>query len=548
LTKWIVCSAWPYLDGKPHLGTFMHLLSADVYSRYLRLLHHEVVAVSGSDEHGTPIEVEALKAKVSPKQLADKYHAEMLSILERFGVELDNYTRTESPVHVEFVRDFYTKLYENGYVYSRKVSQLFCTEDGRFLPDRFVEGRCPHCGFESARGDQCENCGRLLEPVDLIEPKCIICGRRPVMKESEHWFFDLPSLTEDLTKYIDGNQSLPENARNFSNTWLKEGLKPRGLTRDSRWGIPAPFPGAEGKIIYVWMEAVLGYVSAVKEWAQVSGKAELFEAFWKGQDTRSVFFIGKDNIPFHTIIFPGLLIASGQGYVLPSHVSSTEFILFEGKKFSKSKRIGVWMEEAQKVGDPEHWRFALMYFRPELRDSNFSWAEFERAINSELNDVLGNFIHRVLTFIKKFFGLSVPTPGELDAESISVLRACRESWRSYVEKMDHFQIKDAVRVMLDLARRGNEYISLRQPWGQVKDRQSEAASTVYVGAQLVYTLNLMLYPFCPKSSLKLWEMLGLPGDPVSHGVGEAGETPLAAGHGILPPTPIFTKVSLKGLD
>ncbi|MEM3637711.1 MAG: methionine--tRNA ligase [Conexivisphaerales archaeon] len=545
MTRWIVCSAWPYLDGSPHLGTFMHLLSADVYARYLRLKHEDVVSVSGSDEHGTPMEVEAIRTKTTPRELANRYHAEMLEILKTFMVELDNYTRTESPVHVKFVQDFYLRLYQRGYIYSQKVVQLYCNNDERFLPDRFVEGICPYCKYESARGDQCDNCGRLLDPLELEKPRCVICGQTPQPKETEHWFFDLSKLSAELNKYIDQNKELPENARNFSKNWLKEGLRPRALTRDSKWGIPAPFPGAEGKTIYVWMEAVLGYVSAVKEWAERKGNPELFSEFWLGKDTKSVYFIGKDNIPFHTIIFPALLIASGEGYVLPTQVSSTEFILFEGKKFSKSRHIGVWMNEAMRIAKPEYWRFALMYFRPELRDSNFSWTEFDRAVNSELNDVLGNFEHRVLTFIKKFFDMSIPEAKELDEDSKQMMEELSRLWNEYVNKMDSFQIKEAVRTMLDLARKGNEYMSRREPWEQIKHDNSLAAMTLYTCAQLVYTLTIMLYPFCPLSSTKLWEMLGLEGDPVSHGIEGAGREYLKPGHRIMPPSTIFSKVVLQ---
>jgi methionyl-tRNA synthetase len=544
MAKWIVCAAWPYLDGKPHLGTFMHLLSADVYSRYLRLMGNEVVSVSGSDIHGTPIEVEALRSNTSPRELAEKYHRQMVTLLNAFLVQLDNYTTTESPVHIKFVRDFYTKLYENGFVYSKKVRQLYCERDAMFLPDRFVEGICPYCGKEGARGDQCDSCGRLLDPLDLRSPRCVICGLGPIVRESEHWFFDLPQLSVELEEYIRSNKEFPENARNFSLTWLKEGLKPRTLTRDNRWGIPSPFPGSEGKTIYVWMEAVLGYLSAVKEFGEKKGDEGIFERFWKDANTRSVYFIGKDNIPFHTIIFPALLMASKQNYVLPMQVSSTEFILLEGKKFSKSKGIGVWLEDALRVCDPEYWRFVLMYFRPESRDSNFSWPEFERCVNSEMNDVLGNFIHRVLTFVKRFFNTSVPDPGKLDEDSESLLALLEDAWASYVTHMDSFALKDAVRDILDIARSGNEYVSNREPWEKAKTDVQSAAQTVYVGVQLVYTICLMMYPFLPRSSIRLWQSLGLNNDLLTVGTGGAGKASIAPGHRILPPSPLFSKVKV----
>jgi len=354
--KWIVNAAWPYVNSVPHLGTFIHLLSADVYARYLRLKGEDVIAVTGSDEHGTPIEVEAIKKGISPRQLTDEIHKQICELLEAYNIRFDNYTRTESPVHVLFTQELYRKVYENGYVYTQDVSLPYCEKDQRFLPDRFVEGTCPHCGNEEARGDQCDSCGRVLDPLELINPKCVFCRTTPTVKTSKHWFFDLPKFRDKLLTAVQNNKQLPENARNFSLRWLEEGLKPRALTRDNKWGIPAPFPGAEGKTIYVWLEAVLGYVSASIEWAQKSGKPEAWKDFWFDKQTRNVHFVGKDNIPFHVIIFPALLLATHENYVLPWQVSSTEFILFEGQKYSKSKRIGVWIDEALKVAPAEYWR------------------------------------------------------------------------------------------------------------------------------------------------------------------------------------------------
>ncbi len=545
MTKWIVGSAWPYINGTPHLGTFIHLLSADVYSRYLRLKGDEVVSVSGSDEHGTPIEVEATKLGISPKALTDRNHAEILSLLKQYMVELDNYTRTESPTHVQFCRDFYTRLYLNGYVSSEEVPLPYCPRDERFLPDRFVEGVCPFCGFDGARGDQCDNCGRLLEPVELKSPRCAICGTAPVIRESKHWIFELPKLTDRLKSYIASSPQFPENARNFSNGWLQEGLKPRPLTRDNKWGIPAPFPGAEGKTIYVWMEAVLGYVSATKEWAERKGDPEAFDRFWKDKATRTVIFMGKDNIPFHTIIFPALLMASDQGYVLPWQVSSTEFILFEGQRFSKSRNVGIWMDEAAKIADPEYWRFVLMAIRPQAKDANFGWSELDRIVNSDLNDVIGNYVHRTLTFVKSNFGSVVPEAGPLGDEEKALLGSLGESASNYVRLMDDFDIKEALKQVVELARRGNEYISVREPWAQIKKDREAAAATMFVACQLVYSISLMLYPFMPKSAPRLCGMLGLTPDPVKVGLGKLGTTALEPGHKLGQPVPLFAKIKVR---
>jgi methionyl-tRNA synthetase len=295
--------------------------------------------VSGSDEHGTPIEVDAIKLGIPPRQLTNKYHRLIVQLLKTFQIQFDNYTRTESRIHKQFVRDFYLKVQKNGYVYSQKITQLYCLKDKRFLPDRFVEGECPYCHNPNARGDQCDNCGRVLDPKDLINPRCTLDHETPVQRESKHWFFDLPKLSDPLRKYIEANPNFPENARNFSLGWIRDGLKPRSLTRDNAWGIPAPFKGAKGKTIYVWMEAVLGYISATKEWAEKKKHPSLWKKYWFDPQSRNIHFIGKDNIPFHVVIFPGLLLATRENYDLPWEVSSSEYIQLEGQKFSRRARI-----------------------------------------------------------------------------------------------------------------------------------------------------------------------------------------------------------------
>ncbi len=469
----------------------------------------------------------------------------IVSLLKQYMVELNNYTRTESPTHIAFSREFYSRLYRNGYVSSESVPLPYCPRDDRFLPDRFVEGVCPFCGFDGARGDQCDNCGHLLEPVELKSPRCVICGTSPIIKDSEHWIFELPRLTDRLKSYIASSPQFPENARNFSNRWLEEGLKPRPLTRDNKWGIPAPFPGSEGKTIYVWMEAVLGYVSATKEWAERKGDTAAFARFWKDPATKTVIFMGKDNIPFHTIIFPALLMAADDGYVLPWQVSSTEFILFEGQKFSKSKNVGIWMDEAAKIADPEYWRFVLMSIRPQAKDANFGWSELERIVNSDLNDVIGNYVHRTLTFIKSNFGSVIPEPGPLGDEEKALLAYAEESASRFLRLMDDFDIKESVKQVVELARKGNEYISVREPWAQVKRDRVAAATTLFVASQLVYSISLMLYPFMPKSSAALCGILGLPPDPVRIGLEKLGKVALDPGHRLGQPVPLFSKIKVQ---
>ncbi len=510
--RWIIASAWPYINAVPHLGTLIQVLSSDVYARYRRKAGDEVIFVSGSDEHGTPIEIEAIKRGVNPRELTNKMHGYVSELFRKFGISYDNYTRTESPTHIEFVKDFYLKVYKNGHVFEREIEQLYCPNDKIFLPDRFVVGTCPYCGYERAHGDQCDRCGRLLNPTDLINPRCAICGAKPIVKRTKHWFFDLPKFSDQLKEYIENNDQLPDNARATSLAMINDGLKPRSLTRDNKWGIPAPFPGAEGKTIYVWMEAVLGYISAVKEYFDRAGKPDEFEKFWKSKETRSVYFIGKDNIPFHTIIFPALLIASGEGYVLPYNVASTEFLLYEGDKFSKSERRGIWMDEALALLPADYWRFYMIYIRPERKDSSFSWEDFEAKVNDELNDTLGNLIHRVLSFISSKYGGEVPD-ADLDDESKRMLDEAKELAGKIEANLENFRLRESLRDLLEIARVGNRFFNSREPWRDIKENKERADSTILASFNLLKAIACYMHIFMPFSAEKLWNMMGLQGEP-----------------------------------
>jgi methionyl-tRNA synthetase len=433
-------------------------------------------------------------------------------------------------------------VYENGYIYTQEVSLPYCEKDQRFLPDRFVEGTCPHCGYEEARGDQCDSCGRVLDPLELVSPRCVFCGSTPTVKTSTHWFFDLPKFRDKLQDIVQHNQQLPENARNFSLRWLQEGLQPRALTRDNKWGIPAPFPGAGGKTIYVWLEAVLGYVSASIEWAKNSGRPEAWKDFWFDKETKNVHFIGKDNIPFHVIIFPALLLATHEDYVLPWQVSSTEFILFEGQKFSKSKKVGVWIDDALKFAPAEYWRYILMATRPEARDANFTWREFEAHINSELNDVLGNFVHRTLTFINSRFDSKIPSPKNLDPRDRQIKEKVETAPSKIGSMLDKFELKAAVAAIIDLARAGNLYLSDREPWHLIKTDPEKTATTLYFASQVVRAIGILISPFLPDTSKSIAEQLNQI-DTSSLRWSDAGKLDLEPGHVIRKATPLFHKVS-----
>jgi methionyl-tRNA synthetase len=476
-------------------------------TRFLRMLGEDVISVSGSDEHGTPIEVEARRKNIDPRRLTDEAHSYIVKLLKRWRIELDNYSRTESEVHKQFVREFMLRLESKGYIFTQKMVLPYCVRDRIFLPDRFVEGRCPRCGYPNARGDQCENCGSLLDPLDLISPRCAICGSKPILKETMHWFFDLKKLENPIRKWLEENKGLWDNVRNYSLNWIKEGLKPRSITRDNEWGIEAPFEGAEGKTIYVWFEALLGYLSASKEVLEKRGR--LFEEFWYDKNTKTIYFIGKDNIPFHAVILPAMLIASDNRHPLPTVISSTEYLLYEGEKFSKSRRIGLWADEALYIlEDPDYWRFSLVRMRPEERDTNFSWKEFMRIVNSELNDDIGNFIYRILSFIDRYFESRIPEPGEFDDIDREVINSVKASYNGYIDKMLETRIKQASEYILEIARTGNQYINRRAPWDEIKRDHRRAGTTMYTAINIVAILTLTLYPITPGAAQKIWAMIG----------------------------------------
>jgi methionyl-tRNA synthetase len=538
----LVTSAWPYINVVPHLGNLVgSVLSADVTARYYRLRGDDVLLVSGSDEHGTPIEVEALKQGITPKELTDRNHAIVADLFKRWGASFDNYTRTESPVHKEFVQETLMTIYKNGYIFSQETQMLYCEHDQRFLPDRFVEGKCPYCGYERARGDQCDRCGRLLETTFLLEPRCTICGNTPTVKTTRHWYIDLSKFAEPLSKFLQENQQISSNARNFSLNWIKEGLKPRAVTRDVEWGIPAPFPGAEGKTIYVWVDAVLGYVSATIEWCRRVGEPEKWREFWFGKSAKTLYFVGKDNIPFHTIILPALLLATGEDYNLPWNVSATEFLQFKGEKASKSQRIGIWIDEALELFPADYWRFFLMATRPESKDSNFSWNIFLEKVNADLNDTFGNFIHRTLTFINARFNGEVPQPQKLTTEDEAILQAVREKVEEAAKEFEEAKLQSAANTLISISRIGNQYLNEKEPWNLMKTDREKAATILYVSAQIVKAIAVVSEPFMPATAEQLWQTLNLD-ESVNTSRWEEALKPLEAGHKIAKAKPLFKKI------
>ena len=540
----MVTSAWPYINVTPHIGNLVgSVLSADVVARYYRLKGEEVVMVSGSDEHGTPIEVEAIRLGVSPKNLTDRNHARVVSLFKDWGISFDNYTRTENPVHKEFVQNHLMKIFNNGYISVQETTMLYCENCRRFLPDRFVEGKCPYCGNESARGDQCDSCGRLLEPTILLEPYCVICKSKPVTKTTKHWYFDLSKFSEKLSDYLKSNEQMPTTTKNFSLNLIKEGLKPRAVTRDVGWGIPAPFPGAEGKTIYVWVEAVLGYVSATIEYFRNRGEPEKWKEYWFDKSAKTLYFIGKDNIPFHTIIFPALLLASGEEYNLPWNVSATEFLQFGGEKASKSQKRGIFIDEAIQLFPADYWRYYLMATRPETKDSNFSWELFIEKVNSDLNDTFGNFIHRTLTFINTQLKGEVPQPKNLGKDDEEILKMLKEKVETIAKEIENCRLQSAANNVISVSRMGNQYLNEKEPWKLIKTDKEKALNAIYVAAQIVKALAIISAPFIPFAAEEIWKTLNLPGSVHEQRWNEALK-PLPPKHKIAEAKPLFKKIEV----
>ena len=547
LGKVLVACGWPYVNYLPHLGTSLQVLSADVVSRYYRLKGEDVIMVSGSDEHGTPIEIEAVRLRIPPKQLTDKLHARVVELFKRWGFSFDNYTRTENPIHIKFVQDYQMRIYNNGYVFTQETDMLYCEKCKRFLPDRFVEGKCPYCGYELARGDQCDACGRLLEPTSLIEPYCAICKSKPILKRTKQWYFNLPEFSEKLSEYISGNKQFPANAKNFSLNLIEEGLRPRAMTRDVEWGIPAPFPGAEGKTFYVWFENVLGYVSATIEYFRNSSEPEKWKDFWFNNQARTLFFIGKDNIPFHTIIFPALLLASHEGYNLPWNVPATEFLQFGGEKASKSQRVGIFIDEALELFPADYWRYFLMATRPETKDTNFSWEIFIEKVNADLNDTFGNFIHRTLAFINTQFDSKIPQPIKLEEDDKEILGAMKEKVETIAEEIEECKLQSAANDIISIGRMGNQYLNEKEPWNIIKKDKSKAGNIIYVAAQIVKAISIVSAPFIPFAAHELWKTLNLQGSVYEQRWGEALE-PLQPLHKIGKTKPLFQKIEADGQE
>ncbi len=550
--KVLVTSALPYANGRIHLG---HLsgayLPADIYVRYKRLKGDDIIYICGSDEHGVPITISADNEKVSPKVIIDRYHSENEKAFEKFGMSFDIYSRTSIKTHHETAQEFFKNYHDNGLLSEKKSMQFYDNKAKMFLPDRYVEGTCPKCGFEEARSDECENCSSPYEANELLNPKSKITGETPILKETSHWYFSLGDYQEFLEKYIEeANQKYgwKDNVIQQCKSWFNDVLKDRAVTRDLGWGVKVPLNNAEGKVIYVWFEAVLGYISATKELSKKLNKPDLWKEYWQDQNTKYVAFIGKDNIVFHTIIFPAMLKAWNDNndikYLYPQNVPANEFLNFEGKKFSKSRGWGIDAIEFLDKYPADPLRYTLASNAPENKDTDFYWKEFQAKNNNELADILGNFINRTFIFANKHFEGKVPELGELSEMDKEMIKALEEYPIKVSELLEKYKVKDAIKEMMNLARLANKYFNDSEPWKAVKVDKNICGTTVNICLQTINTLAELFYPIIPSSSEKIFKMLNT--KPVEWL--NCGKMNLKSGHKLNTPEILFVKIEDKVIE
>jgi methionyl-tRNA synthetase len=544
--KIIVTSALPYANGKIHLG---HLsgayLPADIYVRYKRLKGEDIIYICGSDEHGVPITITADKEGITPRDVIDRYHEQNKAAFEKFGMSFDIYSRTSLPIHHETAQTFFKSYHKQGLLNESKSMQFYDQKAKMFLPDRYVEGTCPKCGYDEARSDECEKCGALYDPSELLNPKSKISGETPILKETSHWYFPLGKYQERLEKYIDEMNKTygwKLNVLQYCNGWFKDVLKDRAVTRDLDWGVKVPLEGAEGKVLYVWFEAVLGYISATKELSKQKGNPDMWKDYWQNEKTKYIAFIGKDNVVFHTIIFPAMLMAWNDGnddkYVLPQNVPANEFLNFEGKKFSKSRGWGIDVDEFLEIFPADNLRYTLAANLPENKDTDFYWKEFQAKTNGELADIFGNFVNRTFIFAHKHFEGKVPEKGELLPIDEEMLKTIENAPQKVGDFLENYKVKDAVFEMMNLARAGNKYFNDSEPWNILKSDKERCGTIVNVCLQTIFTLAETFSPLLPFTSEKIFGMLNAKiTDWLS-----SGKENLSAGHNLNKPEILFTKI------
>ncbi|HIH96754.1 MAG TPA: methionine--tRNA ligase [Thermoplasmata archaeon] len=532
--------AWPYANGPLHLGHMCGAyLPADIFARFNRIKGNEVLMVSGSDQHGTPITITAEKKGKIPEEIAEYYHKIHVKDLKRLGISFDLFTKTTTENHTRVVQGLFRTLYDNGYIYPKKVQVLYCPVCKRYLPDRYVEGTCPFCGNKNAKGDQCDECGKTLDPVNLTDPRCKICGSIPKIRESEHLFLKLSAFTDRLSEWVEKNNHWRASVRKFTKKWLANGLRDRAISRDLSWGIPVPVDGFEDKTIYVWFDAVTGYLSASIEWAKIRGDKNLWKEFWKDEKVKHYYFIAKDNIPFHSIIWPAMLMGYG-GLNLPYQISANEFLKLGKDQFSKSTGVCIWVQDCLSALNPDVLRYCLTVNMPETKDSECKPYKFIEYNNSELVGNLGNLIHRILTFTHKNFG-SVPRPGPLIKQDEELLERIDVTFKEVGDFIQNCHFKRGLKSIMDLAQTGNKYFDQASPWKLIKSDRERCGTVLYCTLRLTKAISIMLEPYLPFTSEKIWKLIGYEGNIGQHRWNEA-LTEISPGQKLRKPKILFKKL------
>lgn len=542
----LITSALPYVNNIPHLGNIIGcVLSADVFARYCRSRGYETLFICGTDEYGTATEAKALEEGVTPKEICDRYHKIHKEVYEWFGIAFDHFGRTSTPVHSEITQDIFIRLHKNGFISEEVAEQPFDEEKKMFLADRFIEGKCPFCGSDGARADQCDKCGKLLTFAELINPISKLSGSKPVLRKSNHLFLDLPKSSKSVHEWIESTHKAgmwSHNSYSIASSWIHEGLKKRNITRDLKWGVPVPLKGFEDKVFYVWFDAPIGYISITanhtKDWKK----------WWKDPEgVRLYQFMGKDNVPFHTVIFPATLMGTQDGWTFLHHINTTEFLNYEGGKFSKSRNVGVFGDDAKNSGVPaDAWRYYLLINRPELADTNFSWDDFGEKLNAELIGNLGNFVNRAMVFVKSKFDGVVPEPGALTKDDEEFLSEQRNLHSEITGHLENVRLKDALKSIMLVSRNANQYFQKSAPWVALEKEPEKARVSVHLLVNQAKDLAILIEPYLPHTSKEIfaqlgvkrkrWDDLGKLSVPGGHRINSAGVKPL------------FGKIEKKGLD
>tara|TARA_R110000787_G_scaffold15134_8_gene46871 strand:+ start:15214 stop:17277 length:2064 start_codon:yes stop_codon:yes gene_type:complete len=542
--RFTITAALPYTNGPVHIGHLAGVyVPADIYSRFQRMQGNDVAFVCGSDEHGVPITIKAKKEGITPQQVVDKYHAIIKQSFQDFGITFDNYSRTTAKIHHDTASEFFKKLYEDGKFIEQTTEQFYDKEANQFLADRFIVGTCPKCGFEESYGDQCESCGTSHNATDLINPKSSITGNTPSLKETKHWFLPLDQYEPWLKEWIvkGHKKDWKANVYGQCKSWIDDGLRPRAVTRDLDWGIPVPVEGADGKVLYVWFDAPIGYISATKEWAEKEGKD--WEPYWKDENTKLLHFIGKDNIVFHCIIFPSMLKAEGS-YILPNNVPANEFLNLEGNKISTSKNWAVWLHEylVDFPNQQDVLRYALTANAPETKDNDFTWSDFQARNNNELVAIFGNFINRVVVLTNKYYDGIVPEPAsfsEVDIATLTQLKAYPSVIESSIER---YRFREAQAELMNVARLGNKYLADEEPWKTIKTDEERTKTTMFVSLQIAAALAVLCEPFLPFTSSKLKNILVFNEFNTTWGEVSTKDVLLPSGHQIGKGELLFSKI------